>query len=124
MNSDNPWIFVADFDSHIGTLVLEAHYKDAPFEMRKWPQEGKLAPKSAIMVARDALSEHAMSGINRKGLEISQDVYAQLEIMSEAEFDERLSAKGYIAFPCVSGGCPLPPEGEELASIRPTQSFG
>ncbi len=124
METQNPWIFAVDFDRHIGPLILEAHYKDAPFEMRKWPQEGKLAPKSAIMMAREVLSEHAMSGIQRKGLEISQDVYEKLEMMSDQEFEERIRSQGYIAFPCTSGGCPLPPEGEELEAISPKQSFG
>lgn len=110
---------MVDFDSHIGPLILEAHYKDAPFEMRKWPQEGKLAPRSAIMVAREVLSDHAMSGIRRKNQEISQEVFAKLEVMSEQEFDERIRSTGFIAFPCTSGGCPVPPEGDELAGIAP-----
>ena len=92
-------------------------------EIRKWPQEGKLSPKSAIMVARDALSDHALSGIERKDSEISEAVFARLEVMSPEEFETRIRARGYIAFPCVSGGCPLPPEGDELAGIAPTPSF-
>lgn len=121
MEQENPWIFVVDFDRNIGALILEAHYKDAPFEMRKWPQEGKLAPKSAIMMAREVLSEHAMSGIRRKNQEITQDVFAALDVMSEQEFNARIRSQGFIAFPCTSGGCPLPPDGDELDGVAPTQ---
>ncbi|MBL4804787.1 MAG: hypothetical protein JKY71_07970 [Alphaproteobacteria bacterium] len=119
MDNDNPWVFIADFDMHLGAVMYEAFDHGGAFEVRKIPQEGKLAPRSAVMVAREHLSEHTLGTAMRKGHVISQDEFAALEVMGEEEFEERIRSKDYLRYACASGGCPLPPD--DVSHIGPTR---